>query len=339
MEKEGLFTTVVGSWPLSNTEENMARAFDDQINIGVDYPCYPQLLSMLPQFLSPLSEIIEPLKEKDGKFYLTDDFKIPEKLVALEYGKFIVDFLNDRPNLAELIKGTKACLTGPFTLASEVILQGDVAKGITPMIFNEPRGLMVDWIVDKFAKIMKQIGKAYNDMGINIISMDEPILSLIIGRRVWFHTEDFIVDTLNEALSGIKEFPSIHVCGKISPKLCEILLKTNVKIMDHEFRTCESNFKVFQRNHFESTDKYLAMGTVQTNFPPKKGAEVKDYVEDISFIKNFVKKGIDLYGKENLVIKPDCGFGAIRDAFDEKFAYEIALRKVNNLVLALKEFK
>jgi len=42
MEKEGLFTTVVGSFPLEDTEENMKRAFEDEINIGIDYPCYPQ---------------------------------------------------------------------------------------------------------------------------------------------------------------------------------------------------------------------------------------------------------------------------------------------------------
>ena len=47
MEKEGLFTTVVGSLPLENTEENMARGFEDQINIGIDFPCYSQRYSPL----------------------------------------------------------------------------------------------------------------------------------------------------------------------------------------------------------------------------------------------------------------------------------------------------
>jgi len=341
MHKEGLFTTCVGSLPLSNTEENMRRGFEDMINIGIDFPCYPQLVPMNPQFLSPLSKVIEPLEEtKPEVFYLSDDFKIPDKPVALEYGEFMVDFLNEHPELKKLIKGTKACLTGPFTLASEVFLREKLSKGIELKIFNEHRAIMLSWIVDKFAEIMKEIGRVYNDMGINIISMDEPILGLLVGRKIFFHTEDFIIKTLNKALSGIKGMPSIHVCGRISPNLRDILLQTDVKIMDHEFRTSDVNFKVFEKKHLEDHDKYLAMGTVQTNVSPKKDAGIDDYVEDIGFLKNFIQKGIELYGKENLVIKSDCGFGALKKTFEsEEFAYEIAIRKLNNMVLATKELK
>jgi len=339
MEKEGLFTTVVGSFPLSNTHENMIRAFDDEINMGIDYPCYPQLEGMNSQFLSPLSNIIETLEEIDANFYLSGDFKIPVKPVALQYGEFIVNFLKERPYLRELIKGTKACLTGPFTLASDVILKEEIANGIEPVIFKEPRAIMEGWIVDKLADIMKQIGKAYSDMGINIISMDEPILGLLVGRKIWFHSEEFIVETLNKALSGIKELSSIHVCGRISPKLRDILLQTDAKILDHEFTTNEKNFEIFQKNHFDGTDKYLAVGTLKTKVTPIENGEIKDYVEDINFLKNYIKKAIDQYGKENLVIKPDCGFGPLKETLGEDKAYEITIRKLNNMVLALKEFK
>ena len=199
---------------------------------------------------------------------------------------------------------------------------------------------MVGWIVDKCAEIMKQIGSAYNEMGIDIISMDESILGLLVVRKIWFHQEDFIIKTLNKALSGIKKLPSIHVCGRVSPKLRDIILQTDVKIMDHEFRTNEMNFKVFEKKHFDDTDKYIAMGTVETAVAPKEGGEIKDYVESIDFLKKFIGKGIEHFGKENLVIKPDCGFGALKGTFnDEAMAYEITIRKLNNMVLALKEFK
>ena len=341
MKKEGLFTTCVGSMPISNTEENMNRAFKDLIEIGIDFPCYPQLEAMNSQFLSPLSKIIEPLEETEPEvFYLGDDFKIPDKPVALEYGEFMVNYLKEHPDLKDRIKGTKACLTGPFTLASEVFLREELSKGIDLKIFNEHRAIMLSWIVDKFAEIMKEIGRAYNDMGINIISMDEPILGLLVGRKIFFHTEDFIIKTLNKALSGIKTMPSIHVCGRISPYLRDILLQTDVKIMDHEFRTSEVNFKVFEKKHLEDNDKYLAMGTVQTNLSPKKGAGIDDYVEKVDFLKNYITRGIDLYGKDNLVIKSDCGFGALKKTFEsEEFAYQIAIRKLKNMVLATKELK
>ncbi|MFX1599056.1 MAG: hypothetical protein ACFFB6_00510 [Promethearchaeota archaeon] len=340
MDKEdGLFTTVVGSWPLSNTDDNMVKIFTDLIQIGIDFPCYPQLLSMTHQFLSPLSNIISQLEETDGKFYLNGDFEVPKQPIALEYGNFIGTFFKERPHLRDLIKGTKACLTGPFTLAFETILKSDLAKGIKPIIFEEPRAVMVDWIVDKFAEIIKKIGCAYNDMGIDIISCDEPILGLLVGRKVLFHSEDFIIETIDKAISGIKELPSIHVCGRISPFLRDLLLKTNVKILDHEFSTNEQNFNVFEKKHFQGTDKFLAMGTVESKFVPSQNKKINDYVEDIGYLKKFISKGIEKYGKDNLIIKPDCGFLPLGQTFGEKNGYEIAIRKVKNMVLALKELK
>ncbi len=339
MDKEdGLFTTVVGSWPLSDTDENMLRVFTDLIQIGIDFPCYPQLLSMTHQFLSPLSEITPQLKEIDEKFYLYEEFEVPKQPIALEYGEFITNFFNEHPNLKESIKGTKACITGPFTLTFETILKNDIAKGLKPIIFEEPRAVMVDWIVDKFAEVIKQIASAYSDMGIDIVSCDEPILGLLVGRKILFHSEDFIIDTINKAISGIKGLTSIHVCGRISPNLRDLLLKTNVKILDHEFRTNEQNFKIFEKKHFQETDKFLALGTVESKFVPIPDKNINDYVETVEFLKNYIRKGIEQYGRENLIIKPDCGFYPLK-VFGENDGYEIAFKKVKNMVLALNELK
>jgi len=307
-KEEGLFTTLVGSWPLENTVDNMLKIFDDIIQIGIDYPCYPQLLSMTYQFLSPLSEIIPQLEEIGDKFYLSGEFIPPKEPIALEYGKFINNYFNEHPDLKKSIQGTKACITGPFTLAFETILKNSVAKGLKPIIFEEPRAVMVDWIVDKFAEVIKQIATAYSEMNIDIISCDEPILGLLVGRKILFHSEDFIIKTINKAISGIKGLPSIHVCGRISPNLRDLLLKTNVKILDHEFRTNSENFKVFEKKHFQDTDKFLGLGTVEAKFAPIGDKSLDEYVEKISFLKKYIKRGIELYGKENLVIKPDCGF-------------------------------
>ncbi len=339
MDKEdGLFTTVVGSWPLSNNHENMLRVFTDLIQLGIDYPCYPQLLSMTHQFLSPLSKEIPQLEEINEKFYLYDDFEVPKQTCALEYGEFIVNFLNEHPALKASIKGTKACLTGPFTLTFEVILKNKIAEGLKPIIFEEPRAVMLDWVVDKFANIIKQIAAAYSDMGIDIISCDEPILGLLVGRKTLFHSEDFIINTINKAISGIKGLSSVHVCGRISPNLRDLLLKTNVKILDHEFSTNEQNFKIFEKKHFQETDKFLALGTVESKFAPMDTKKVEDYVESVNFLKGYIKKGIEQYGRENLIIKPDCGFYPLK-VFGEKDGYEIAIKKVKNMVLALNEIK
>ncbi|MFX1389484.1 MAG: hypothetical protein ACFE9Z_05405 [Promethearchaeota archaeon] len=332
------FTTVVGSWPLNNTTRNMEKVFSDLIQIGVDYPCYPQLVDMNYQFLSPLSNKISQLVEFENKFYLNEDFNLPKQLIALEYGQFIERFLNDNPDYRSLIRGTKACLTGPFTLTFEIILKDELTRGLKPIIFEEPRAVMVDWIVDKFAELLKQLGAAYNKMGIDIISCDEPILGLLVGRKTLFHSEDFIIKTINKAISGIKGLSSIHVCGRISPYLRDILLNTNVKILDHEFSTNEQNFSVFERKHLQATNKFLAMGVVQSKFVPISDKKFEDYIERIEFLKKFIKKGIEQYGKDNLIIKPDCGFYPLK-VFGENQGYEIAIQKVKNMVLALKQLE
>ena len=339
MDKEGLFTTIVGSWPLSNNTENMVRIFSDLIEAGIDYPCYPQLTSMISQFLSPLAKSIDQIEEENEKFYLFNDFKIPKKPIALEYGEFINKFFNERKSLFEKIKGTKACLTGPLTLASEIILKGDVAQGVKPRVFSEPRAVMVDWIVEKLADVMKQLGKAYNDMGINIISMDEPLLGVLVGRKPLFHSEDFMVEILNKSISEIKGLSSIHVCGRISPKLRDILLQTDVRILDHEFTTNEKNFEIFSKEHFEDTDKFLALGTIKSLFGPENGYNLNDYIETIDSLEIYIKKAISQYGKENLIIKPDCGFLPLKDTFGENQGYEISISKVRNMVKALNNIK
>ncbi|MFW9973463.1 MAG: hypothetical protein ACFFDF_24980 [Candidatus Odinarchaeota archaeon] len=337
-KKNGLFTTLVGSWPLSNTYNNMVKIFTDLIQIGVDFPCYPQLLSMTSQFLSPLSKLIPQLEEVGEKFYLFEEFEIPTEPVALEYGKFMINFFNKHPELKKCIQGTKACLTGPFTLSLETILRDSLAKGLKPIIFEEPRAIMLDWIVDKFAEIVKQIATAYSNMEIEIISCDEPVLGLLVGKKILYHSEEFIIETINKVISGIKGLSSIHVCGRISPNLRDILLKTNVKILDHEFSTNEENFKVFEKKHFQDTDKFLALGTVESKIVPSQNKKLDDYVENIDFLKRYISRGINQYGKENLIIKPDCGFYPLR-IFGERDGYEIAIKKVMNMVLALKELK
>ena len=339
MDKEGLFTTIVGSWPLSNKPENMIKVFSDLIEIGIDFPCYPQLISMISQFLSPLAKSVSQLEEENGKFYLSNDFKIPKNPIALEYGEFINKFFGERRSLLEGIKGTKACLTGPLTLASEIILKGEVAQGVKPIVFSEPRAIMIDWIVEKLAEVMKQVGKAYNDMGIDIISMDEPLLGVLVGRKPIFHSEDFIIEILNKSISEIKSLSSIHVCGRISPKLRDILLQTNVKILDHEFTTNAENFNIFQKEQFDNTDKFLALGTVKSKFVPENRNDINDYVEKIDFLETYIKKAINQYGKENLIIKPDCGFLPLKDSFGEKNGYDISIGKVKNMVKALNKIK
>ena len=69
------------------------------------------------------------------------------------------------------------------------------------------------------------------------------------------------------------------------------------------------------------------------------GWEISDYVEGIDILEIYIKNAIKQYGKENLLIKPDCGFLSLKDTFGESMGYEIALRKLKNIVQAVKKIK
>ncbi len=333
-----LHTTVVGSFPLANTPENMAKAFRGQIEAGISHPCYPQLVSMTGQFLEPLSTLTGAFELRGKEYYMLKDFEVPSAPFALEYGKFVLDFLTKNPALAKKIQGTKACLTGPFTLSGDVLLEeSGLGQGIKKQIFSEPRAIMVDSMVVKFATLLGNIAKAYCDMGFQIISMDEPTLSLMVGRKTYiFHKKDFILEQLNKAMAGIKGWPSVHVCGRLAPRLRDLLLESRAKILDHEFVSWDQNWEIYTRQDLERYDKYLAVGVVSSKVAadPKK-TNPDDYVESVGFIESIMTKAIKIFGEDRVIFKPDCGLGGLKGTFPETFAYEIALGKLHNLCRAL----
>ena len=50
-----------------------------------------------------------------------------------------------------------------------------------------------------------------------------------------------------------------------------------------------------------------------------------------NYLEKYLRKAALQYGKENIIIKPDCGFLPLRDSFGEKAGYEIATRKIKNM--------
>lgn len=336
MEIKPLSTTVVGSFPLRNTKENVEKAFKFEVDIGITYPCYPQLDDMNLQFLRPLSNDLPDMNIENGHVFLTEDIEIPNRAHGLEFGKIVKNWI-DSSEIKDLTP--KACLTGPFTLTSVILLKGKVAEGLSSPLFKEPRALVHAGLVEKFAQWVKKIAQAYSDLGFKLISIDEPVLGLIIGRKKpLHHDEEFITKMLNIAFSGVAGIPSTHVCGVVPPKLIELLLQSDCKILDHEFTGSPTNFQRFSKDQLEQYDKYLALGSVETKVS-KKSDRVEDHVETIQSIKDYISKAIDQFGKDRLLIKPDCGFGPLKETFGEDLGYKIAQKKLENMVAAVKELK
>ncbi|MBD3352621.1 MAG: hypothetical protein GF364_14130, partial [Candidatus Lokiarchaeota archaeon] len=225
----------------------------------------------------------------------------------MEYGKFVLDFFEKYPELKKKVKGWKACLTGPFTLAGEILITEKLTEGKRLLVYQEPRAIMSGKLVNKLAEMMANIAEKYNEMGADIISMDEPTLGLIVGRRrAFFHKDDAIIDILDKAIDPIDKYSSIHVCGNVSPKLRDILLNSKVSIMDHEFAN-GSNEGIFEKQLLEDKKKILAYGVLISNVKKKENAELGDYVENIKEIETRIEKAVETVGRENLIFKPDCG--------------------------------
>ncbi|MHA1733093.1 MAG: hypothetical protein ACTSU5_14190 [Promethearchaeota archaeon] len=336
-------TSVVGSFPRENTLEAMAEVFRDEIAAGIDYPTYPQLVDMIDQFLEPLSKAQPDTLEKRGKeWFLLRPFEVPSEPVALEYGQFVLDYFKENPAERDEIAGTKACLTGPFTLSGAIVLDDELAaaRGVKPFIFKEPRAIMDRELLETCARLMASIAREYSRMGFDIITMDEPTLSLVTGRRmIWKYKTDYAVDVLNQALSGIGTRSSIHVCGRVPPLLKETLLASNVDIVDHEFADGE-NLDAYTRVELEEAGKTLAFGVVDTKVARIPGEEDPGrYVESVDYLEAFIRKGVDLFGAQNLFIKPDCGMGGMKGTFEESFAYEVAIKKLSNMVEATRRVR
>lgn len=333
-------STVVGSFPLPDTEENFKRVFRDQINSGITIPCYPQLVDMNHQILQPLANILDDLSLQGKEFHLHGDVEFPKKPVATGYGKRVLDILKEEPSLKSRIHGMKACLTGPFTLCSNIIIDDEeMAAGKKPLLFREPRGHLLPELLKKMAAFMARVTEAYKNMGFTIISIDEPFLSQLVGRKkVLFHQKEFVKEIINEAAKNIPEEGSLHVCGTLSPLLRDMLLETNLHYLDHEFETSPKNFDLFSKESLEAHGKVLAFGAIQTNPVPIPGRDVGSYLETHENVVTRLEDAKNQFGEENLIIKPDCGFGGMEafDRIENGLGYRLAMKKLEIMTGAIE---
>lgn len=62
------------------------------------------------------------------------------------------------------------------------------------------------------------------------------------------------------------------------------------------------------------------------------------YVESPSHLEEKIAKVVATYGKENVILKPDCGFGGLKAIFGQELASEIVRHKLSNLTQAMQKY-
>ncbi|MFQ5818900.1 MAG: hypothetical protein ACE5I5_02840 [Candidatus Heimdallarchaeota archaeon] len=330
-------TTVVGSVPLEISDDTIRRVVRDLVEVGIDYVNYPQG-DMHAMFLDPLIEA-KKLEKRNKLYHISDDFSPPTTLAPsiTRPVQLMVEVLEDQE---APVSGLRACVTGPFTIMTHMRLediQKDSPWNIVDIFKKYPK------LSENIVTYVNMIAKAYSKE-CDIVSIDEPLLGLLVGARntifdlqLDLTTDEaiqLIMNQLNCSIEGIDAIPSIHVCGEISPLLRDLLLKTDVRIVDHEFRSSPHNFELFNRKLLESNEKMLAFGTLKTIY----GGEGEEaFVENVKNIRDWIQKGIDAFGIENILIKPDCGFGPLKGAFPGDNPYQIVLKKLRNMVAAVQQ--
>ena len=317
---QGIHTATIGSFPLEDSLDNRKRCIEDLLNIGVEFPNYPQLINMGKQFLDDLAKQDCGIVKDDGGYLLKKEYiQEPASPPGLELYRWTVDYLKNKGALERV--GLKASVTGPFTLASYVKTgSGTFPSNTTVADIEKVRQLAtaISGCCRAFAK------DAY------VISIDEPILSVIVGRRVLFkYDEEDIIEIYN----GLKELCGgriigTHVCGRISPGLAKILLRTELDFLSHEFHDTTENFDVYNPKGLEENRKVLSVGCVSSKNPK---------VEPIEEVLNIMNRSRE-YG-ENLIFTPDCGFKKLTVEGSLEHAYRIATEKLRNMVEAARRFE
>ncbi len=318
---QGISTSIIGSFTIEDTEANRKRCVDDLISLGLDYPSYPQLSEMGPQFLNDLTKHGSGVQQEKNRYRLSgkkiesDGFPL-----GLEPFFWTTNYLNKK-GLAGTVK-LKAPITGPFTLASYI----ETKPGAFPYntAVSDPN------LVNQLAEALSESCKAVSESAY-MVSIDEPILSVLVGAKSAFgyRDEDIIgvYNSLKEACGD--RIVGSHICGRISPKLADILLKTELDFISHEFSEMPQNTALYSPDKLREHGKVLSVGCVSTKNP-----RIESPHEILKMMKQF--NGY----REALIFTPDCGFRKLLgNNMGTEEAYRISMDKLRNMVAASKEFR
>jgi len=325
LETLRLATADVGSLPLRDDFQpdrgSLRKAMADKLSTGLDYPCYPQLLgtrehpmNMNLQFLAPLADR-HGLRVDGENVHQVARVTKPEHPLGVDEPKFFLAWLKENAQLGR-IKGPKACVTGPFTLAGYIDRTDILTCGA-----SKPE------LVAVLAEIVADICKELERAGFVIINVDEPFLAVMMGRRILYgYHKNFIIETLDSVIGSLRCYTGIHICGPVGPTTKRVMLDATNDIIDHELQGTPTNLKVYKRNEIEKCNKILGLGVVSTT-------TVK--VETVGQIRRSIEGNLALFGR-NIIIKPDCGLAGL---LGQPSAYENAIQKLKNMVQAAQEIR
>ena len=288
-------STVVGSFPASesspsNFKEKLLNSFGSfdpfkqaikdsvisQLDAGVDIISDGQVRG---DMVSIFTKYIPGMKIEEGNTFVVSKIRKPTSEISIDDLKYTKKVMSDYydGNIPEG-SGVKGIITGPNTIIHSSRIQG-FYKNKEDAIIDLAHSLKFE--VDAIAKKVEPV----------YIQVDEPFLSTgMVEMKTASEAIDIIKDGLEVPLG-------MHVCG-ILDNAFKDLAKFNVDILDMEFAGNNVNLGVLEKNASLLSDKKIGFGCIDSSV---------NEVDDKSDVDELVKKAIDIVGKDNLLLDPDCG--------------------------------
>ena len=288
-------STVVGSFPAresspSNFKDKLLNAFGSydpfrqaitdavtaQLDAGVDIISDGQVRG---DMVSIFTKYIPGMKIEGGNTFIVGKIRNPTREISiddLKYAKKVMkDYYGGKIPEGQGIKGI---ITGPNTIVHSSRIQS-FYKSKEDAIIDLAHCLKFE--ADAIARKVRPV----------YIQLDEPFLSTgMVDMKTAREAIDIIKDGLEVPLG-------MHVCGILSDAFADIA-KFNVDILDFEFAGNSVNLGVLEKNASLIGDKKLGFGCIDSSV---------NVVDDKNDVDNLVRKAIEIVGKDNLLLDPDCG--------------------------------
>ena len=288
-------STVVGSFPVEIKEAsspknkllNALGAYDPfkesikdsviaQLDAGVDIISDGQVRG---DMVSIFTRYIPGMKIEDGNAVIVSKIRNPTQEISikdLKYAKKIMSEYYDG-NIPEG-HGVKGIITGPNTIVHSSRIAG-FYKNKEDAIIDLAHSLKLE--VDAIASKVEPV----------YIQIDEPFLSTgMVDMRVASEAIDILHENLEIPLA-------MHVCGTLDGVFKD-LAKFNVDILDMEFAGNNVNIDVLEDNANLIHNKKIGFGCVDSSV---------NTVDNVDDVDDLVVRAINIVGKDNLLLDPDCG--------------------------------
>ena len=257
-------------------KESIKHAVFSQLDAGVDIVSDGQVRG---DMVSSFSKYIPGFKIKDGNTYIVSKIVRPIGEISVKdllYAKKLVrEYYNG--NVPEG-KGVKGIITGPSTI---------IHSSRISYFYKEKD----DAIIDLAHSLKSEVNAIERRVKPVYIQVDEPFLSTgMVNMKVAREAIDILHDGLSIPLA-------MHVCGTLEGAYKD-LAKFNVDILDFEFAGNNVNLSILEKNIDLFKGKKIGFGCIDSS---KNEVDSKDKTEEL------ISKGIDIVGKDDIILDPDCG--------------------------------